>query len=104
MSDYPRKCYDCKEKHCRKECPAMMEMMAMDTRLIKGWAKEHNRLHNQIEGEFRIFSIKCKHRGVVLNSMLPHVGRCFHHDAANYTQGCTNCSMMNCPVLNLERY
>lgn len=82
----------------------MKKMMEMDTRLIKVWAKEHNRLHKQIEGEFRIFSIKCKHRGIVQNGMLPHVGRCFHDKATPYTQGCTNCSMMNCPILDLERY
>ena len=102
--NYPRKCYKCKEKYCSKDCPAMEKMMAMDTANILRWAKEHNRLHKQIQGEFRIFAIKCKHRGMVKNEILPWPGRCFHNDAANYTQGFTNCNMNCCPVLNLESY
>lgn len=102
--DYPKKCYKCKEKYCEKDCPARKKMEAMDTANILKWAKEHNKLHNTIEGEFRIFSIKCKHSGMIENEMLPHPARCFHDDAAPYTKGFTNCSSSKCPILNLKRY
>jgi hypothetical protein len=102
--NYPNKCYNCDKEYCKETCPARQKMEKMDTANIKRWAKEHNRLHKQIQREFRIFSIKCKHAGIILNEMLPHPGRCFHNDAAPYTKGFTNCSMTRCPVLNLENY
>jgi hypothetical protein len=102
--DYPRKCHNCEEIYCKKDCSAMIKMEAMDTARILAWAKEHNGLHNQIEGEFRIFSIKCKHAGIITNEIFPHVSRCFHSDASNYTPGFTNCSTSRCPLLNLKRY
>ena len=82
----------------------MIKMVDMDTVLILRWAKEHNRLHNQMRGEFRVFSLKCKHKGMVINDILPHPGRCCHNDATTYTQGFTNCSMMRCPVLRLKNH
>jgi hypothetical protein len=99
--NYPRKCDKCKKGHCEKDCLALKEMLIMDSVNIKRWAKEHNKLHNQIDDEFCIFSLKCKYRGMIINRILPHVGRCFHADAPNYTQGCTNCAAHRCPRLNL---
>ena len=100
--DYPEKCNKCKKKHCKKDCPALIKMRAIKSRSIKKWAREHNKLHNQIGDEFSIFSLKCKHGGMVINDILPRVGRCFHDDAANYTQRFTNCYMSRCPVLKLK--
>lgn len=102
-ADFAEKCHKCSQKYCKKDCPALIEMQKMDTRLIKEWAKEHNRLHNQIGGEFRVFSLKCKHAGIIVNEILPRPGRCFHKDAGNYTQGCTNCYDDDCPLLNLTQ-
>jgi hypothetical protein len=102
--DYPNKCDKCSKEHCEKDCPAMRKMIAMDTSQVLKWAKEHSKLHNQIQDKFRIFSIKCKHAGMIINEILPHPGRCFHSNASPYDPGFTNCSMMRCPLLNLNHH